>query len=961
VLWGCSFDATAMSGVVVEFLKTASVFRDRGCQIHLDLGYEVRSGRGPFFRPLADEAGLLPSWVQIDRVDGLSEVPGYNADFVAAVLREVVQAGDTRLVPRVETTADAISERIVKTWLNRGVGFVIVENGTLPENITYTRALRQAIEVYGRLQGLGTFVLWRDHDLMWQSEPGLRKYGEFPYVHVPPPVDSPFIHYVVQHDQALRRTREWAPWLSNVSVLPNTFTCRPAVVDEHNADFRRRHGIPDDAFLIARYTRVVPQKRIDRDLRLLAALDELVARPTCLFVAGDLAEAPDEYARLARLAASLGVAERVVFGGNLAPREPELPPSPDRGYSVRDLLAHADLACFLTSYDYESFGNPIGEAVASRVPYIATRYELYDAVYGDKGFRAPLLDLANGDLPAEPFVAAVAELVLDPARRDEIAAHNYRLATRHFDPRLVVELVDRVFARETASTGGAWEAAAWDPVPRPATEPAPRFAAEMAPQPAADPASRFAEPALQFAAEPASRPAAEPLVAGSRPVGAEAWGAVETWERAEPWRHVPMGDRVRLSVVLPVFNEADNLPATLASLHGQRDARGPMDHGLYEVVLVDNNSTDDTVAVARRFAAEHPDLAVHVISETEQGVSNARRTGMNFASVRSRRRHPAEPGDRFYLVSADADCRVDRTWLWELFTAMEASQAAIGVCDYYYDRAHFTDRPRLWSAIDRTLRCRAVTFGLFGGFPDGKGFAVDRDIHDKAGGIEIFYQVRDGRFVSHLSDDWDFGIRVRGLGGEIVYVPRSRVEINPRRVDHALDEVITGRAYGSGGTIVMRDIRPFETAVPRTDDLSVAEARQAWEYSIKDFTPKNTILPVLLTPSLLAEAAVVDFFTAPLADRLGRRIAEITRDMRMIDFTPIHSYKTPCYRLYLEFADEIFARLRATVGADIGHPPPLPPCLAGIPERRFGEFVRYYCEDRESGEAHDYFGNGGVF
>jgi hypothetical protein len=27
----------------------------------------------------------------------------------------------------------------------------------------------------------------------------------------------------------------------------------------------------------------------------------------------------------------------------------------------------------------------------------------------------------------------------------------------------------------------------------------------------------------------------------------------------------------------------------------------------------------------------------------------------------------------------------------------------------------------------------------------------------------------------------------------------------------------------------------------------------------------------------------------------------------------------------------------------------------------FRDFVRYYCEDRESGEAHNYFGNGGVF
>jgi glycosyltransferase involved in cell wall biosynthesis len=417
----------------------------------------------------------------------------------------------------------------------------------------------------------------------------------------------------------------------------------------------------------------------------------------------------------------------------------------------------------------------------------------------------------------------------------------------------------------------------------------------------------------------------------------------------------PMGGRTKASVVLPVYNEAADLPAVLDSLYRQRG----MDRAEYEIVVVDNNSTDDTVAITRRFAEEHPDLAVHVLSEPEQGVACARRTGMDFASARSKGRGSGAD-QRLLLVSADADCRVDPDWLFELCRAMESGKAAIGVCDYYYAAERFAGRPRLWDAISRTLRCRAVTFALFGGFPDGKGFAVDRDTYDRVGGIEIFYQLKDGRFVNHLSDDWDFGIKVRGSGEEILYAPKSRVEINARRVDHAIDEVITGRAYGSDGIIVMRDIRIADPG-PADEDLTEEEARQAWEFSIKDFTPKNTILPVLLTPSLLEDDAVIEFFGADLAERLGRRIAEIKDEMRVVDFTPIHSYKTPSFRLYFEFAEEIFARLRATVGADIGYPPPLPPCLRDVPPDRFAEFVKYYCEDRESGEAHNYFGNGGVF
>lgn len=911
VLWGVSFDATPLSGVVVEFVKIAKIFRSRGWRIHLDLGYDIKADKNSFFRPYTDEADLLPAWVRLDRAEGIDTVPGYDAAAVAAVLRDVVQHEDgDRWRPVVASLAAGLSERIQATWERLGVSLVVVENGTLPENIAYTQALYQAIEEYGTRHRLGRFVLWRDHDLMWQSETDVAKYGTFPYPHTPQPRNSPFIHYAALHPEALRRTLEWAPHLRNIDVLPNTFTHRPARIDASNADFRRDFGIPENAPIIARFTRIIPQKRIDRDIHLLAGLTGPAAPPALagrpapyLFVAGDPAEDPAEYARLVTLAQTLDVADRVVFGGRFAPHEQDVGRSAGGGWSVRDLLAHAAVVSFMTSRDYESYGNPIGEAIASRVPYLTTRYDLYDAVYGHKGFRAPVLDTGAHDLPEGAFLEEVAELLADEGKRAETAEHNYRLGQRHLGRSRAEKLLGELFR---------------GPGPGPG---------------------------------PTARP---------------------------PAAHPPMPGSTRMSVVVPVYNEAGALPATLDSLYHQRGADGPLDRSLYEVVLVDNNSTDGTVTVARRFAAEHPDLAVHVVSEPEQGVSCARRTGMAFASARSRGR-AVRDDQRFYLVSADADCRVDPDWLWQLFTAMESGKAAIGVCDYYYAPEHFAGRPRLWEVISRTLRCRAVTFALFGGFPDGKGFAVDRDVHDAVGGIEVFYQVRDGQFVNHLSDDWDFGIAVRNSGADIVYVPGSGVEINPRRVDHALDEVISGRAYGSDGIIVMRDIRPqrLDRAQPhdqvrnrdqvrdraqdRVRDLTEAEAREAWAYSVKDFAPKNTILPVLLTPSLLDDGGVIEFFGPSLAERLGRRVEEIKDEMRLIDFAPIHSYKTPSYRLYFEFADEIFARLRATVGADIGEPPPLPPCLRDVPPERFAEFVRYYCEDRESGEAHNYFGNGGVF
>ena len=60
---------------------------------------------------------------------------------------------------------------------------------------------------------------------------------------------------------------------------------------------------------------------------------------------------------------------------------------------------------------------------------------------------------------------------------------------------------------------------------------------------------------------------------------------------------------VRFSVVIPCYNEADYIADTIKSLRAQTFRGG------YEIVVVDNNCTDDTVEIARRleFSLKHLD------------------------------------------------------------------------------------------------------------------------------------------------------------------------------------------------------------------------------------------------------------------------------------------------------------------------------------------------------------------
>jgi dolichyl-phosphate beta-glucosyltransferase len=80
---------------------------------------------------------------------------------------------------------------------------------------------------------------------------------------------------------------------------------------------------------------------------------------------------------------------------------------------------------------------------------------------------------------------------------------------------------------------------------------------------------------------------------------------------------------VDLSMVIPAYNEARRLPPTLARLRDYLEA-GP---DTYEVLVVDDGSTDDTVFVAQAVAREWPQLEVLTLPQN-QGKGAAVREGM---------------------------------------------------------------------------------------------------------------------------------------------------------------------------------------------------------------------------------------------------------------------------------------------------------------------------------------------
>ncbi|WP_342944279.1 glycosyltransferase [Paraburkholderia phymatum] len=876
-----SFDAVAVSGITVEASKMAKILARDQIKSYLDLGYDIKVDKGKFGKPYDHEKEIYRGIFDLVRIDDIDSIPHYSVDFLTHahnVLMGRVPPASSReqeeLLLAISESSLRLAHRIVQLWEKLGISYVIVENGTLPENIIYTKALYTAIEDYGKRNCLGNYVIWRDHDLMWNSEKNAMKYGAAPYPHAVKPVKSKYITYVTLNNHLKNELEAWCDHKVNVKVKKNTYN-----FTEHgkHTSIRENFLIRDSDILIARTTRIIPQKRLDRDVCLVHRLNQLfsqnnIDRKVYLVVAGDPDENRSYHRGLNALAKKLNVKSFIKFVG---PLRHKYMFSLGEATTIEDLYYSCDLVSFLTSWDYDSYGNPVGEAISNQRCYITTSYEYYWEVYGQYGFEAPVMPISEEQdgLPDEAFIKEVYRFLNNRRLMYDVAGRNFSIGKQLLSNN-VIDILD-VHCSEGR-----------------------------------------------------------------------------------------MRDTVFVSVALPVYNEGNRICEVLLSLFNQKTHNSMITHNSYELILVDNNSTDDSVEKINTFKAQNPSMEIHVLHEPIQGVSSARKRGMDYASVRAKARdNRLGVQKKHYIVSADADCTVDPYWLHALINKMVEANGDLGTCNYYYNEESFRNRPNLFREIQKTLRCRDVSFSLFGGYPDGKGFAVERSLYDKVGGIEIFYQLNNGRFVQHLSDDWDFGIRVIAEGGKPVYARDSRVEINSRRVDTILEEVIGGIAYGQDGIIIMKDVRPDEQKQKSTlYDTTPAQSQQAWFCSIKDYVPKNIVLPALLNPQILLEdIAVREFFTEPAADRLYHRIHEIKHDSRIIDFKPIHAYKTPAYRLYFEFCDEIFSAMRRAVGDDIGFPPPLPECFDVVKPEDFERFVYYFCEDRESGEAHNYFANGGVF
>lgn len=224
-----------------------------------------------------------------------------------------------------------------------------------------------------------------------------------------------------------------------------------------------------------------------------------------------------------------------------------------------------------------------------------------------------------------------------------------------------------------------------------------------------------------------------------------------------------------LSIVIPAYNEASRLPASLAKM-ADYVAKYP---NPYEVIVVDDGSEDGTVAVVESFASDHPGF--QVIKNEHRGKAYAVRTGILAARGQ-------------YILFSDADLATPIQRVGDLVQCLNgACDVAIGSREGLSARRF--DEPRYRHLMGRAFNLLVQSVAVRGVHDTQCGFkCFRRDVaHDLFRRVRLYGQdspIVKGGMVTGFDVEILFlarknGYRVREVPVEWYHKPESKV--NPLR------------------------------------------------------------------------------------------------------------------------------------------------------------------------------------
>jgi biofilm PGA synthesis N-glycosyltransferase PgaC len=206
------------------------------------------------------------------------------------------------------------------------------------------------------------------------------------------------------------------------------------------------------------------------------------------------------------------------------------------------------------------------------------------------------------------------------------------------------------------------------------------------------------------------------------------------------WRRIPgftpaSDPKTTISVIIPARNEEENIGVLLHALHEQT-----YPSTLFEVIVIDDHSTDETVTIVRQFRG------VRLLRLQEEGINSYKKKAIETAIA-------ASTGE--LIVTTDADCIPGRQWLEQIAAFKEEKKAV------------FIAAPVVFQCNASVLQMfQAMDFMVLQGITgaavyknahsmcNGANLAYEKDAFDKVGGFSGIDHIASGDDMLLMHKIW---------------------------------------------------------------------------------------------------------------------------------------------------------------------------------------------------------------
>lgn len=253
---------------------------------------------------------------------------------------------------------------------------------------------------------------------------------------------------------------------------------------------------------------------------------------------------------------------------------------------------------------------------------------------------------------------------------------------------------------------------------------------------------------------------------------------------------------MRASIIIPTYNRSNYLRKCLKAV-----AKLDTDPTIFEIMVVDNNSTDDTRQVCREFRQSHPGLQFRYLNETKQGVSHARNRAIVEAC-----------GD--ILCFLDDDSPPMPQWLNNLLKSFGDERVGCAGGPSILDFNGQSIPPWLRGDLQSLLSAYGLPYKTptqitrWDEFPFACNMAIRRKVFSDTSSLRVDL----GRFGRKLLTGAETELinRISKVGWKVMYIPDAQVhhQVAPERLEKSYIYRI-GYGFAASHVILTSDPNPW--------------------------------------------------------------------------------------------------------------------------------------------------------